>query len=52
MSFSVWHILVTLKIFKIDTKRIFLKYLFPDLEIGPLIFMDLPDCFIEGSNPQ
>ena len=39
-------------IVNIDTKRIFLKYLFPDLEIGPFIFIDLPDCFIEESNPQ
>lgn len=38
--------------FNIDTKRIFLKYLFPDFEIGPFIFIDLPDCFIEESNPQ
>ncbi len=38
--------------FSIDTNKIFLKYLFPDLEIGPLIFIDLPDCFIDGSKPQ
>ena len=38
--------------FNIDINKIFLKYLFPDLEIGPLIFIDLPDCFIDGSKPQ
>ena len=26
--------------------------MFPDLEIGPFIFIDLPDCFIDGSKPQ
>lgn len=52
MSFSIWHFGANLIIFKIQTNNNFLIYLFPDLDIGPLILIDLPDCLIDGSSPQ